>query len=103
MGQQKLDMPGLLPTEPEAFEGLQGQGGPELQALKGVTIPVRLSGPFSAIGWKIDFQGMATELARQKLDERKDEVKAKVDKQLEKQKGKVQEQIQEQLKGLLGK
>ncbi|MGV3741200.1 MAG: AsmA family protein [Burkholderiaceae bacterium] len=82
---------------------LQGQGGPELQALKGVTIPVRLSGPFSAIGWKIDFQGMATELAKQKLDERKGEVKAKVDKQLEKQKGKVQEQIQEQLKGLLGK
>jgi AsmA protein len=82
---------------------LQGQGGPELQALKGITIPVRLSGPFSAIGWKIDFQGMATDLAKQKIDERKDEVKAKVDKQLDKQKGKVQEQLQEQLKGLFGK
>jgi AsmA protein len=82
---------------------LQGQGGPELQALKGVTIPVRLSGPFTAIAWKIDFQGMATELAKQKIDERKDEVKAKVQKQLDKQKGKVGEQLQEQLKGLFGK
>ncbi|MDQ9170055.1 AsmA family protein [Oxalobacteraceae bacterium R-40] len=79
---------------------LQGQGGPELQALKGVTIPVRLSGPFSAIGWKIDFQGMATELAKQKIDEKKDEVKAKAQKELDKQKGKVQEQL---LKGLFGK
>jgi AsmA protein len=67
---------------------LQGQGGPELQALKGLTVPVRLSGPFNAIGWRVDFAGMASELAKQKLDE---------------EKAKVRDQLKDRLKGLLGK
>lgn len=71
---------------------LKGQGGPELEALKGVTVPVRLSGPFAAIGWRIDFGGMAREMAKQKVEEKKEEVKAK-----------VQDKLNEQLKGLLGK
>lgn len=68
---------------------LQGQGGPELQALKGVTLPVRLEGPFSAIGWRVDAGALASELARQKLDQKKDEVK-----------GRVQDELKEQLRGL---
>jgi AsmA protein len=71
---------------------LQGQGGPELQALKGLTVPVRLSGPFTAIGWKIDFAGMAGDMARQKLDEKKEDVKKN-----------LQNQLQDKLKGLLGR
>ncbi|HYD79047.1 MAG TPA: AsmA family protein [Paucimonas sp.] len=71
---------------------LQGQGGPELQALKGVTVPVRLSGPFAAIGWKIDFGALAGDIAKQKLDEKKEDVKKK-----------LQEQLQDKLKGLFGK
>jgi AsmA protein len=71
---------------------LQGQGGPELQALKGVTVPVRLSGPFTSIGWKIDFAGMASDAARQKFEEKKEDVKKK-----------LQEQLQDKLKGLFGK
>lgn len=82
---------------------LQGQGGPELQALKGLTIPVRLSGPFAAIGWRVDVAGMASELAKQKLDERKDEVREKAQKSLDEQKEKIRGQLKEQLKGLLGK
>lgn len=69
---------------------LQGQGGPELQALKGVTLPVRLEGPFSAIGWRVDVGAIATELARQKLEGKKEEAKAR-----------VQDEIKEQLRGLL--
>lgn len=69
---------------------LQGQGGPELQALKGVTLPVRLEGPFSAIGWRVDVGAIATELARQKLEGKKEEAKAR-----------VQNEIKEQLRGLL--
>lgn len=71
---------------------LKGQGGPELEALKGLTIPVRLSGPFASIGWRIDFAGMAGEMAKQKIEEKREEVKEK-----------VQKRLQEQLKGLLGK
>lgn len=82
---------------------LQGQGGPELQELKGVTVPVRLSGPFNAIGWRIDVAGMASELAKQKLDERKGELKEKAQKSLDEQKAKVRDQLKDQLKGLFGK
>jgi AsmA protein len=75
---------------------LQGQGGPELQALKGVTIPVKLTGPFTAIGWKIDFGGMVNDLAKQKLDTKKEEIK-------EEAKTKMEKQLKEGLKGLFGK
>ncbi len=64
---------------------LQAQGGAELQALKGVTIPVKLSGPFSAIGWQVDAGSMAGELVKQKVSE------------------KIQDQFKDQLKGLFGK
>jgi AsmA protein len=82
---------------------LQGQGGPELQALRGLTVPVKLSGPFTALGWRIDFTGMARELAQQKIDEKKEQVRAQAQKAIEEQKGKVQEQLQDKLKGLLGR
>ncbi|HEU5295160.1 MAG TPA: AsmA family protein [Burkholderiaceae bacterium] len=36
-----------------------GQDGAELAALKGVTVPVVLSGPFDAIGWKIQWSAVA--------------------------------------------
>lgn len=82
---------------------LQGQGGPELQALKGVTVPVRLSGPFDAISWRIDVAGMASELAKQKFEERKGELKEKAEKALGTEKEKLRDQLKEQLKGLLGR
>jgi AsmA protein len=82
---------------------LQGQGGPELQALKGLTVPVRLSGPFSAIGWKVDFEGLVGDMARQKIDEKKEEVRSKAQEAIDKEKSKVQDQIKDRLKGLLGK
>jgi AsmA protein len=82
---------------------LQGQGGPDLQALKGLTVPVKLAGPFGALGWRVDFSGMARELAQQKLDEKKEEVRSQAKKAIDEQKGKAQEQLQEKLKGLLGR
>ena len=71
---------------------LQGQGGQELQGLKGVTIPVHLDGPLTAMNWKVDFTAMAQGLAKQKIDEKKEEMK-----------GKVQEKLQDKLKGLFGR
>ncbi|WP_334186861.1 AsmA family protein [Noviherbaspirillum sp.] len=82
---------------------LEGQGGPELQALKGLTIPVRLSGPFDAIGWRVDVAGMASELARQKLDEKKEELRSKAQKALEGPRGRMEDRLKEGLKGLFGK
>jgi AsmA protein len=82
---------------------LQGQGGPELQAMKGLTVPVILSGPFSAIGWKIDFSGLASELAKQEVDKQKDALKAKAQTKLDAQTDKLKEQLGNKLKGLFGK
>ncbi|RZI44784.1 AsmA family protein [Herbaspirillum sp. HC18] len=96
LGEDKLD----YVARTTVVSSLQGQGGPELQALKGVTVPVRLSGPFTAIGWQVDFAGLATELAKQKF---KEEAQGKAQKSLDEQKEKVRGQLQNQLKGLFGK
>ena len=71
---------------------LQGQGGPELAAMRGVTVPVRISGPFDALRYKLDFNAMASEMVKQKVEQKKEEVK-----------GKVEEKLREQLKGLFGR
>lgn len=47
-----------------------GQDGAELAALKGVTVPVQLSGPFEAIDWKIQWSGVAAAAAQGKLKEK---------------------------------
>ena len=79
-------------VKPTIVATLQGQGGPELQALKGITVPVRLKGPFTAIGWSIDFGALAKEAAAQKINEKKEEVK-----------GKLTDKLKDSLKGLFGK
>ena len=71
---------------------LQGQGGPELQSLRGQTVPVRLSGPFSAITYRIDLAGLVQEMAKKKLDTKAEDLKAK-----------AQQQLGDKLKGLFGK
>ncbi|HSE01337.1 MAG TPA: AsmA family protein [Burkholderiales bacterium] len=45
----------------------KGQGGRELEELRGVTIPVRISGPLAAPSYKLDFGRAATETAKQRL------------------------------------
>jgi AsmA protein len=83
---------------------LEGQGGPELQALRGQTVPVKLSGPFNAIDWKIDFGSLARDAAKQQLERKLGgplEEQAK-----EKRKAVEQEARQklgDKLKGLLGR
>lgn len=69
-----------------------GQGGKELSELKGVTVPVRLTGSFGAPQYKVDFSGMVSEIAKAKVEEKKEEIKAK-----------IQEQVQDRIKGLFGR
>ena len=47
-----------------------GQDGADLAALKGVTVPVRLSGPFDAIEWKIQWSAVAGEVLRNKAEDK---------------------------------
>lgn len=66
-----------------------GQGGKELEHLKGLTVPVRVSGPFDKLAYNIEFGGLVAEAAKAKAEE--------------KVKEKVQEKAGGVLKGLFKK
>ncbi|MGE0799169.1 MAG: AsmA family protein [Lautropia sp.] len=73
-----------------------GQGGRELDELRGVTIPVRLTGPFDAPDWQIDWATAGREALKSRAAaELKDRLKSE---QLEE---KAKERIGDALKGLL--
>lgn len=86
VGRDRLD----YTVKATVVSSTQGQGGPELEALKGVTVPVRLSGPFDQIGYKVDLGSVVSEKAKERVAEKREELK-----------GKAQEQLKDRLKGLL--
>ena len=61
---------------------LEGQGGKELSQLKGVTVPVRISGPFDGLKYSLDTKSLVTESAKAKVEEKKQELKEKAKEQL---------------------
>lgn len=65
---------------------LEGQGGKGLEDLKGVTIPVKVSGTWSKPSYAPDVAAALSEAAKAK-------VKEKVDEKIEEQKQKIQEKI----------
>lgn len=66
---------------------LEGQGGKDV--VGGITVPVRVSGPFADLKYTLDFGAMVGEAAKQKVEAKKEEIKTK-----------VQDQLKENLKGL---
>lgn len=68
---------------------LEGQGGKDLASLRGVTVPIRLSGPFTALKYTLDFNALAQEAVKGKIEEKKEEIRTR-----------VQDQLQDKLKGL---
>jgi AsmA protein len=57
----------------------KGQDGAELAALKGLQVPVRLSGPFSALDWKIEWSAVVAGAVTQGL---KNEVRNRLEEKL---------------------
>ena len=96
----------------------QGQGGADLAQLSGVTVPVRLVGPFDALSYKVDYAAAATNLAKTKAGER---VRGAIEERLgikkpseERQSGQgsstqqapsrdPRDEVKEKLKGLFGR
>jgi AsmA protein len=74
----------------------KGQGGAELEQLSGLTVPVKLSGPFDDIKYEIRYGAVASDLAKSKAGE-------KVKENLEKNRDKIEERLGGKLKGLLGR
>jgi len=92
---------------------MAGQGGKELGELKGFTVPVRLSGPYTAMKYKVEFSQMVA--GKEQLEAAKTTAKEIAKKELEKLLGgkpagdeaqqaapskKPEEQVKEKLKGL---
>ena len=69
-----------------------GQGAKDLDYLMGVTVPVRVTGPFDKVSYKIEFGGLATETAKAKVGETMQAVQQK-----------AREKLQGGLKGLFGR
>ena len=74
-----------------------GQGGKTLDSgLNGVTVPVRLFGPFTGVQWELQFKELAKEAAKAKLQ-------PKIDEKKEELKGKAEEKVRDALKGFLNR
>lgn len=66
IGRSRID----YTTRVTVTDASAGQGGAELAALKGVTVPVRLSGPFDAIDWNIRWSAVAAGAVRNKVEDK---------------------------------
>jgi len=72
----------------------QGQGGADLAELKGLTVPVHLSGPFDNLSYKVNYGAVAADLAKSRAGEK---VKEKVEERREE----IKERLGDRLKGLI--
>jgi AsmA protein len=70
----------------------EGQGGKGLDQLKGLTVPVRVSGPFESLSYKLEFSSMVSDLAKARVEEKKQEIKTQ-----------AEDKVKGLLKGLLGR
>jgi AsmA protein len=77
-----------------------GQEGKELAQLRGVTIPVKLSGPFDKLSYSIDWTSAAQEALKSRAAE---QLKDKATPQLDEQKKKLEQRVRDAFKGLLGR
>lgn len=73
-----------------------GQEGKDLAQLKGITVPVRLTGPFENISWKIEFGSVVADAVKEKVQARMDEKKQEIQQ-------KAGDKVKDKLKGLFGK
>jgi len=92
----------------------QGQGGAELDALRGLTIPVRVGGTFSEPTFKVELGDLLKEQAKQALEAEKAklkaefeqleaEKKAEIQQKIDAEKARAEDKLKDKLKGLFGR
>lgn len=74
----------------------EGQGGKDAAQLRGLTVPVRVSGPFEALSYKLELGALLEDATKAKVEEKKQEIKAKAEEA-------VRDKTKDLLKGVLGK
>ncbi|OOZ40942.1 AsmA family protein [Solemya elarraichensis gill symbiont] len=80
-GKGKINLPSssvnyLLTTK--VASTVKGQGGAEFSDLEGLTIPIRVKGPFDNLSYSIDLEELLKERAKQELEKEKDKLKGKL-------------------------
>lgn len=75
-------------------ESLKGQDGRAVSDLRGITVPVRLQGPFEKMSYTIDWGSVVADAAKSKIAE-------KVTPQLKEQEKRARDKLEDKLKGLL--
>jgi AsmA protein len=96
IGNSRLD----YTTKASVVATTKGQGGEDLQNLRGLTVPVRLHGPFDNLKYDVDYSGAARDALKSRAGEK---VKERVEERKEELKDRVQERLGDRLKGLLGR
>ncbi len=79
---------------------LRGQDGRDISELRGLTIPVRLTGPFEKLSYRIDWAGVAKEALKAKATE---ELKKRISPQIDQQREQIENKAKDALKGLFGR
>ncbi|OGA13705.1 MAG: hypothetical protein A3H32_16285 [Betaproteobacteria bacterium RIFCSPLOWO2_02_FULL_63_19] len=69
-----------------------GQGAKDLDHLRGITVPVRLTGSFDDPSWTIELAGLASEALKARVEEKSKDIRRK-----------AQDQIRNRLKGLFAR
>jgi AsmA protein len=77
-------------------ESSKGQEGKDLQELRGITVPIRLRGPFDKLSYSLEVGDLLKDAAKARVEEKKQELKEKANE-------KIQEKLGDKLKGLFGK
>lgn len=70
----------------------EGQGGKNTDQLKGLTVPVRVMGPFENLTYRLEFSNMVEDLLKSRVEEKKQEIQTQ-----------MQDKVRDLLKGVLGR
>lgn len=74
----------------------EGQGGQDLAQLKGLSVPVRVSGPFASLSYQVQWGAMLEDATKARVDEKVKELKTQAEDALK-------EKAKDLLKGILGR
>lgn len=78
---------------------MTGQGGKELTDVRGLTLPVRVYGPFEAMKYKIEFKDALKARAKQELEEQKQKLKEDLKEKRDELKDKLKDDLKNKLLG----
>jgi AsmA protein len=85
----------------------EGQGGKGADQLKGVTVPVRLTGPFDKLAYKIEWGAMLEDATKASVEAKKKELQAVADEKVKQARTQAEEAVKDKakdlFKGLLGR